>query len=309
VKFGACEPGTIALSSSDRHMVTEVRCLQLLLSAARTGQNEGALSRIEKLQVGAEALLGENGTLTLLVQAASAASAPGSAVYRVVSFPPADPEKPPHMEAILHFASSVGSGVGPGPSEPPALLPEISTALDRRGKPRNGLALLSSINRVAGNAVAREAVVWAWGTRYDEVVGGVRLSEPLEEPLEAFALGELIDGAFWLADFGWYGLSGAVHRFGGVKSGCFYRVPRPGEELLLHVRLLPPAAGAWSADVIATDGALSVVATLNGLFGLPVSHLSGAVWDEQEKDGSGIAWQHFYRRMHHQLLEGEDHSW
>lgn len=270
----------------------------LLLGARARHPAATAILGLEQLRVGVPAPL--HGALS--VEPVTPPARPDAPRFQLVL-----PDGAVAMEGGVVFASGMSAAA---PTAPP-LPAEIAAALDRRGKPRNGVALFSAVQRTGGAAgsVASESLVWAWSSHFDEVTGAVRLGGPLSEPADASALSTLCEAVFWLADFGWYGLSGALCRLGGLNAARFYRVPQSQEELLVHVRLLSSPAGAWSADALVADSAHAVVATFEGLSGVALGQPAGSVNDPGRNDGAALAWQHFHRRMHHVLLAGEDHTW
>src|SRR5207248_2355995 len=66
---------------------------------------------------------------------------------------------------------------GAAEPQPAPVGSELRAVLDRRGKPQNGPQLLAALGRGHHAAALTRPVVWAHASRFDEVVGAMRLSE------------------------------------------------------------------------------------------------------------------------------------
>lgn len=281
------DPGVAAsLQNPRRRAVTEGRLLQILLAAmgpvVQSWPQDAALS-LRDLHFGEPAFLPDSGVLHLNVDRLGA-----SPRLRVLS---ADAV---HLEGAVELL--------PG-AAPPQLPTERRAAIDRRSRPRNGLALLNAVRPAEGRGA--ETLVWAGSSRFDEVTGGARIGEPLPDAGPS-ALAALVESAFWLADFGWYGLGGSLHGFASLRAARCFRLPSPGEEIFLVVDLLAPRNGEWLADAIVTDKALQVIASLEGLCGGPLTPGAFAPPPPASDAESAMAWHHFHRRLQLRLAEGED---
>jgi acyl transferase domain-containing protein len=277
----AAELGTVVHPDSAGQLrLTDVQCLQLLFAGAQRTVVADRL-RIDELKLGVPAFL-DGESLAIEVQA------DGHGHFQLVS--PAGV----HAEATLSGELSA--------VEPPPLRPEVQVALDRRDRPRNGKPLARALGRVDSGA----ALVWLWSARFDEAVGAARLPERVEGALEAAAFA--VDAAHAVTAAGWHALTGAALALDGVATARFYRLPRAGEELLLHARLRAPFGGQYRADVVITDAKLAVCALVEGVAGRPGA-AAGALADAAGNDSAPLDWQHLVRRLRTTLVEGEDHSW
>src|SRR5205823_4813990 len=100
---------------------------------------------------------------------------------------------------VLRFE---GHAVFGAPSPAPAAAgPELRAVLDRRGKMHNGAELLAALGRGHHAAALTRPVVWAQASRFDEVVGAMRLTESAAVG-EPALVASIIDAAFLHAAFG-----------------------------------------------------------------------------------------------------------
>ena len=281
VERAAAELSIVAdADAAGRTRLTDAQCLQLLLAGAQASLAADRL-RIDGLKLGLPAFV-DGAALALEVHG------DGDGRFQLAS--PAGV----HVEAALSGNLSA--------VEPPSLRPEVRAALDRRDWPRNGEPLARALGRPDSGA----ALVWLWSARFDEAVGAARLPERIDSALETAAFA--VDAAFAVAAAGWQALGGAGFALDGVEAARFYRLPRAGEELVLHARLRAPFSGQWRADVVVADAKLGVCALIEGLRGRPGAP-AGALAEAAPNDGAPLDWQHLVRRLRTTLVEGEDHSW
>jgi len=174
----------------------------------------------------------------------------------------------------------------PGSPVPSHMLESI-----REGRVAASDELLKDYFAKSGRA-DRSSVEWAHPQGFTSAVGGARAPGGSNESRGMLIL---LGSCFDVASFAWYRLTGALHSLSGIARIRFYRVPAPGEEMLLYVRMAQPSGGFWKADVAVFDSSGALFAELSGMEGTPLG-IQGTA-------GSGLlgpaerAWRRFARRM------------